>query len=63
MVVGGKDGEERIVGEFGIDRYSLLYLKWIANRDLLYSTGNFAQCYVAALLGGEFGGEWIHVYV
>ena len=22
-----------------------------------------AQCYVAALLGGECGGEWIHVYV
>ena len=25
--------------------------------------GNSAQCYVAAWMGGEFGGEWIHVYV
>ena len=41
----------------------LLYLKWITNRDLLYSTGNSAQCNVAAWMGGEFGGEWIHVYV
>ena len=25
--------------------------------------GNSAQCYVAAWVGGKFGGEWIHVYV
>ena len=25
--------------------------------------GKSAQCYVAAWMGGEFGGEWIHVYV
>ena len=30
---------------------------------LLYSTGNSAQCYVAAWMGGAFGGERIHVYV
>ena len=24
---------------------------------------NSAQCYVAACVGGEFGGQWIHVYV
>ena len=23
--------------EFGMDRYILLYLKWITNKDLLYS--------------------------
>ena len=33
------------------------------NKDLLYSTGNSAQCYVAAWMQGEFGGEWIHVCV
>jgi len=60
MVARGKDG---VVREFGIDRNTLLYLKWITNKDLLYSTGNSAQCYVAAWMGGEFGGEWIHVYV
>ena len=43
--------------------YTLLYLKWITNKDLLYSTWNSAQCYVAAWMGGEFGGEWIHVYI
>ena len=43
--------------------YTLAYWKCITNKDLLYSTGNSAQCYVAAWMGGEFGGEWIHVYV
>ena len=51
---------EGIVREFGMDMYTLLYLKWITNKDLLYSTGNSAQCYVAAWMGGESGGEWIH---
>ena len=36
----------RIVKESGKDMYTLLYLKWIINKDLLYSTGNSAQCYV-----------------
>ena len=34
--------------EYGIDMYTLLYLKWITNKDLLYSTGNSAHFYVAA---------------
>ena len=45
-----------------MDMYTLLYLKWISNKGLLCSTGNSAQCYVAAWMGGEFGGEWILVY-
>ena len=38
----------RRVREFGMDMYTLLYLKQITNKDLLYSVGNSAQCYVAA---------------
>ena len=49
--------------EFGMDMYTLLYLKWITNKVLLHGTGDSAQCYVAAWLGREFGGDWIHVYV
>ena len=29
--------------EFGINRYTLLYIKQINNKDLLYSTGNYIQ--------------------
>ena len=43
--------------------FTLLYLKRITNKDLLYSTGISAQCYVAAWMGRESGGEWIHVYI
>ena len=49
--------------KLGIGMYTRLYLKWIPNKDLLQSSGNSAQCYVAAWMGGEFGGECIHVYV
>ena len=33
------------------------------NKDLLYSTCNSAQCYVAVWRGEELGGEWLYVYV
>ena len=40
-----------------MDMYTLLHVKWITNKDLLYSTWYFSQCYVAALRGGGFGGR------
>ena len=52
-----------IAEEFETDVYTLLYLKWITNNVLLYSIGNSVQCYVAAWIEGEFGGEWKCVYV
>ena len=54
---------EGTVREFGMDMYTLLYLKCITNKDLLYSTWNSTQCYVAAWMGWEFGGEWIRLYI
>ena len=53
---------EKIVREVVIEIYTLLYLKWITNRDPLYSTGNSAQRHVAAWMGAEFGREWIHAH-
>ena len=53
---------EGIVREFGMDVDTLLCLTWRTNKDLVSSTGNSAQCHVAAWMGGEFGGEWIHAY-
>ena len=44
-----------------MDMHTLLYLKWIINKALLYSTWNSVQCYVAAWMGGESGGEWIRM--
>ena len=63
MVTRREELRQGIVREFGTDMYTLLYLKQITNKDLLYSMGNSAQCYVAAWMGGELGGEWMHVFV
>ena len=60
--MGGGGWREGEVRGFGMDRYTLLYLKWITTKHLLYSTGNSPQCYGADWMGGGFGGEWIHVY-
>jgi len=38
-----------------MDIYTLLYLKWITNKDLLCSIGNSAQCYVAAWMKRSLG--------
>ena len=46
---------EGIVKDFGKVMYTLLYFKWIINRDLLYSIWNSVQCYVPAWMGEEFG--------
>ena len=46
-----------------MDRDTLLCLTWRTSKDLLASPGNSAQCHVAPGMGGEFGGQWIHVYV
>ena len=48
MVSREEEWGEGIVREFGIDMHTLLYLKWITNRDLLNSTGNSAQYYVTS---------------
>ena len=47
--------------EFGIDMYTLLYLKYITNRDLLYSTGNSTQYSIITYMGKESEKEWIYV--
>ena len=55
QLLGGKG----IVREIGIDVFTLLYLKLITNKDLLYSTRNSVQCYVAGWMAGKF---WEHGY-
>ena len=43
MVSRGLWRREGIVRELGIDMYSAIYLKWITNKDLLYSTGTLLK--------------------
>ena len=39
LLVARREGEGR---EFGMDMFTLLYLKWITNKALLYCTGSSA---------------------
>ena len=40
IVTGGDGLKEGIIREFGIDKYTRLYLKWITDKDLLCGTRN-----------------------
>ena len=48
--------------EIGVDIYTLLYIKWVTNKDLLYSTGNYTQYFIITYVGKESEIE-IHRYV
>ena len=47
MVAVGDRCGTGIVRGFLMDMYTLLYLKWISNKEPLYSRWNSARCYVA----------------
>ena len=49
--------------EFEINKYTLLYIKQINNKDLLYRTGNYTQYLVITHNGKESEKEQIYVYV
>ena len=57
-----KGGGGRINSEFGINRYTLLFIKQI-NKDLLYSTGNYIQYLVITYNGQESEKEYTYVCV
>ena len=42
-VTNGEGGRREMDWEYGIDMYTLLYLKQTVNKGFLYSTGNSAQ--------------------
>ena len=46
-----------------INIYTLLYIKQITHKNLLYSTGNSIQYSVLTYMGKESKKQWIHVYV
>ena len=57
-VVGG--GINR---EIGIDLYTLLYIKQITDKDLVYSIGNSTQYSVITYMGRESEKECIYIHV
>ena len=43
--------------------YILLYIKWITNRDLLYSTGNYIQYLAIVYNGTEYEKEYVYTCI
>ena len=46
-----------------MDRYTLLYFKWVTNKDLLLNYREFCSMLCGSLDGRGVWGEWIHVCV
>ena len=55
-------GERREGINWEIDIYTLLYIKQITNKNLLYSTGNSIQDSVMTYMGKESKKQWIYAY-
>ena len=60
---GQQGREEAINQEFGNNMYTLLYIKQITNKDLLYSTGNYIKYPIITYNGKESKKEHIHIYI
>ena len=48
--------------EFGVSRCKLLYMEWINNKVLLYSTGNYIQYPVINHNGKEYIKKSLYMY-
>ena len=61
LVVAKREGfRERKDWEFGISKCKLLYIGWINNKVLLFSTGNYIQYPVINHNGKEYKKEYIY---
>ena len=63
VVAKWEGGRGRKEWEFGISRCKLLYIEWINNKVLLYSTGYYVQYPLISHNGKEYEEEYIYVCV
>ena len=49
----GAKGGGGVNWEFGVNIYTVLCIKWIADENLLCSTGNSSQCSAVTKCGGN----------
>ena len=62
MVAKEEEGKGGKVWEFGISRCKLVYIGWINNKVLLYSTGNYIQ-YPVINHNGRENEKNIYIYI
>ena len=63
VVAKGEGGWGRDGLGVWVNRCKLLYIEWINNKVLLYSTGNYIQYTVITHNGKEYEKEYILIYV
>ena len=61
MAAKGEEGGRGKDWEFGISRCKLVYIRWLNNKVLLYSTGNYIQYPVINHNGKEYEKEYVYV--
>jgi len=61
VIAKGEEGRRDMDWEFGVSRYKLLYIGWINNKALLYSTGNYIQYLLINHNGNEYKKEYVSV--
>ena len=54
--------EREINQEFGLNKYIILHIKQINNKDIIYSTGNYIQYLAITYKGKESEREYIYIY-
>ena len=62
VIAKGEEMGKGMEWEFGVSRCKLVYIEWINNKVLLYSTVNHIQYPVINHNGKEYEKECIHMY-
>ena len=63
LVFKGKESQGGIDSEFEISRCKLLYIVWVNNKALPYSTGNYIQYPLINHNGKESGQVSLYIYI
>ena len=63
VVAKGEGGRGGMDWEFGISKCKLLYIAWINNQVLLYSTGNYIQYPIVNHNGKKYEKEYKYIYI
>ena len=58
----GDEGGRRMDREFGISRCKLVYIGWVNNKVILYTTRNYIQCPVIKGIWNEYTHTHTHIH-
>ena len=62
-MVTKRERKRGINQEFGVEIYTLLYTKYITNKNLLYSIGNYTECLVVTYNAKKKVKKRIYIFI